>query len=163
MIRAAPLFALLCGAVQSVAAAACEPLLTVQAVSGTRSYDRAALMAFDAVELSTTTPWTEGPQQFTGVLLADLLQDAGVETGAITLTAVNEYTARLDVADARPDGDGRGPVLAYLLNGREMSVREKGPFWLIWPFDEVPAFRTEVIYASSIWQLESIRQIPAAD
>jgi hypothetical protein len=37
-----------------------------------------------------------------------------------------------------------------------MSVREKGPIWMIFPYDSVEAFRTEQTYARSIWQLDRI-------
>ena len=37
-----------------------------------------------------------------------------------------------------------------------MSVREKGPLWVIYPFDSDPEYQTEVIYSRSIWQLDRI-------
>jgi len=37
-----------------------------------------------------------------------------------------------------------------------MPVREKGPLWIIYPFDATNAYRTESHYARSIWQLERI-------
>ena len=37
-----------------------------------------------------------------------------------------------------------------------MSVREKGPLWIVYPYDSNIAFQTETIYARSIWQLDRI-------
>jgi len=37
-----------------------------------------------------------------------------------------------------------------------MSVREKGPLWVIYPYDSDAKFRTEVIYSRSIWQLDRL-------
>ncbi|MEC8574513.1 MAG: oxidoreductase, partial [Pseudomonadota bacterium] len=37
-----------------------------------------------------------------------------------------------------------------------MSLRDKGPLWIVYPFDSDPAYQTEAIYSRSIWQLEEI-------
>jgi hypothetical protein len=37
-----------------------------------------------------------------------------------------------------------------------MSLREKGPLWIIYPFDSSPEYQTELIYSRSIWQLNRI-------
>jgi hypothetical protein len=36
-----------------------------------------------------------------------------------------------------------------------------GPFWLVYNYDANPEFRTELIYARSIWQLARIT-VPAS-
>jgi hypothetical protein len=46
--------------------------------------------------------------------------------------------------------------LATLADGKPMSVREKGPVWMLFPYDDVAAYRTEQTYARSIWQLNRI-------
>jgi hypothetical protein len=47
-------------------------------------------------------------------------------------------------------------MIAYARNGEPMSLREKGPFWLVYNYDADPAFRTETVYSRSIWQLDRI-------
>ncbi|WP_296762669.1 hypothetical protein [Sediminimonas sp.] len=37
-----------------------------------------------------------------------------------------------------------------------MTLRDKGPVWLLYPFDSAPRFRTELHYARSVWQLDRI-------
>jgi hypothetical protein len=37
-----------------------------------------------------------------------------------------------------------------------MSLREKGPLWVIYPYDSDPAYRTEETYSRSIWQLNRL-------
>ncbi|MFM7446066.1 MAG: oxidoreductase, partial [Tabrizicola sp.] len=46
-----------------------------------------------------------------------------------------------------------GPILAYLQNGEPMSVREKGPLWVVYPYDLKAEYQTEVTFSRSIWQL----------
>lgn len=130
-------------------------LLTVEGladVQGPVAFDRALLEALPAVELTTATIWTDGEQVFTGVELAVLLAHLGVEGGTLRAIAINDYSVDIPVADAVPGG----PIIAYLQNGAPMSVRDRGPLWIIYPYDASAAYRTEAIYARSIWQLSRI-------
>jgi hypothetical protein len=68
------------------------------------------------------------------------------------LTAANGYQIRLPVADFDPDG----AIIAYDRNGSAMTLRDKGPLWLVYPYDSDPRFRSEIVYANSIWQLDRI-------
>jgi hypothetical protein len=42
------------------------------------------------------------------------------------------------------------------VNGKPMPVREKGPLWIVFPYDESPKFRSDYIYSQSVWQLNRI-------
>lgn len=113
-------------------------------------FDLAMLEAMDPVEVSTTTIWTDGTQTFTGVPLARLIEMLGAEGEVIAATALNEYTVEIPLEDAVEGG----PILAFAQNGRHLSVRDKGPLWVIYPYDRDSDFQTEVIYARSIWQVK---------
>lgn len=125
------------------------------AIERTNSADGAALdlemlRAMGETEIVTETIWTSGSQTFVGVELEDLLRELGTDGTMINATAVNDYSVRIPVSDA-VDG---GPIIAYELNGKPMSRREKGPLWVIYPFSSSSDYRTEVIYSRSIWQLD---------
>jgi len=47
--------------------------------------------------------------------------------------------------------------VATRMDGKVMAVRDKGPYWLVYPYDEDTRYRTEAIYARSIWQLGQLR------
>lgn len=103
--------------------------------------------------ISTRTVWTNGLQEFTGVPLVRLLMALGVSgAGEMTARAVNDYHIDIPFSDAVEGG----PIIAMLRNGEPMSLRDKGPLWVIYPYDSDPAYRNQVIYARSIWQLLSI-------
>jgi hypothetical protein len=123
---------------------------------GAAIFDRAMLEAIGPVTFTTTTTWTEGPQVFTGVELADLLATLGVEAGTLRATAINDYAVDIPVSDAVEGG----PIVAYLRDGAPMSVRDKGPLWIVYPYDARPDYQTEVIYSRSIWQLDRIEVRP---
>lgn len=115
-------------------------------------FDLEMLRALGEVTFDTTTPWTDGVQSFTGVSLEVLMQAVGVSEGTLTATAINDYAVEIPVSDAVTDG----PMIAYLQNGDPMSVREKGPLWVVYPFDANEDYQSEVVYSRSIWQLASI-------
>lgn len=112
-------------------------------------FDLDMLRALGEVSFATTTPWTEGVQEFTGVSLEALVEELGVTGGSIKATAINDYAIDIPVSNAVEGG----PILAYLQNGERMSVRDKGPLWLVYPYDLDEAYQTEVIFSRSIWQL----------
>ena len=115
-------------------------------------FDLAMLDALENVEFETTTVWTDGPQVFRGVPLSVLLDAVGVSSGTIVATALNDYQIEWQVSDAIESG----AVIATRRNGQALEVRDKGPLWIVFPYDSDPKFRTETVYAYSIWQLVKI-------
>jgi hypothetical protein len=93
--------------------------------------------------------------RFEGVSLDVITDLLGVEEGTLLATAINDYTVEIPVADAVPGG----PIIAYLMDGEEMSVREKGPLWVVYPYDSNADYRSEVVYSRSIWQLDRIEVV----
>ena len=128
------------------------PVLTITTAAGTHQLGAEELRSFPVTEFETTTIWTEGPQSFAGVRVTDLLERLGVSSGHMILTAANGYQIRLPVADFDP----AGAIIAYDRNGSAMTLRDKGPLWLVYPYDSDPRFRSEIVYANSIWQLDRI-------
>lgn len=118
-------------------------------------FDINALTKMGETQFTTTTSWTEGEQTFVGVSLHSFLDQMGVDSGVLKATAINDYAVEIPVSDAVEGG----PIIAYHRNGQEMSVRDKGPLWIVYPFDTNPKYQTEVIYSRSIWQLDRINVI----
>jgi hypothetical protein len=151
------------GAVPSVHAEALplpsgEVILTVDGnVSNTNgndaaSFDMDMLMAMPAVTFSTSTTWTEGEPTFTGVSLKHLMEAVGAEGSEITAIALNNYSVTIP-AEGLTD---EAPIIAYQINGESFSRRDKGPLWIVYPFDSDPAYQNELVYGRSIWQLSQL-------
>jgi hypothetical protein len=115
-------------------------------------FDRAALTALPAITFETSTIWTDGVHSWTGVSLQTLALEMGVSDGWFLATAINDYTVEIPLSDAVEGG----PIIAYLMDGEEMSIRDKGPLWVIYPYDHDADFRSEVVYSRSIWQLDRL-------
>ncbi len=149
-----------CGAAiaEGLPAPSGEVLLTVSGavpvtnVGETAQFDMALLRSLSAASFTTTTPWTTGQQSFTGVPLEVLLDRLEVREGKLSATAINDYAVVIPLSDAVE----AGPIVAYLHNGQEMSVRERGPLWIVYPYDATEDYRAEAIYSRSIWQLDRI-------
>ncbi len=149
-------------AAKDLAAPSGDVILTVSGavtsmnVDGVAKFDQALLESLPQHSFATTTIWTEGTSTYTGVLLKDLLAAVGAQGGTIKATALNDYQISFPAADVADDA----PLVAYLADGKPMSVRDKGPLWLIFPFDTNADYRTEETYARSIWQMDRIEVAP---
>ncbi len=123
---------------------------------GAAVFDRSLLEDIGTERVQTTTIWTQGIQTFTGVPLDALLDTVGAEGDTLRAVALNDYAIEISASDP-VQGEA---IIAYELGGAPMSVRDKGPLWIIYPYDSSPDYQTEQIYARSIWQLVSIEVHP---
>lgn len=121
-------------------------------VEETLTFDRQMLATLPVTTFETSTIWTDGVHTFTGISLADFAKFIGMGNGQFLATAINDYTVEIPFEDA-VDG---GPIIAYLMDGVEVSVRDKGPLWVIYPYDSDADYRSEVVYSRSIWQLDRV-------
>lgn len=119
---------------------------------GSAAFDLAMLEALPGRETTTTTPWYDGAQSFAGPLGSALLAAVGATGETLVVTAINDYVTEIPLSDF-----ATWPViLATRHNGAVMSVREKGPLFVIYPFDSDKKLNTEVYYGRSAWQVKSI-------
>ena len=129
-----------------------EVILTVSGLSEERTFNIRQLEEIGTEVVETTTIWTDGVQTFVGVPLNLLLDHLEVTSGELVARAINDYAISFPVEEALEPG----PIIAFLRNGEQMTVRDKGPLWIIYPYDSSEEFQSEVIYARSIWQLNRI-------
>lgn len=113
-------------------------------------FDMGMLEALPQHSFTTRTPWYDRPVKFTGPLLSDLLAAVKAKGTTIHATAINDYTIRIPVADAK----AHGVIVARLLDDQPMAVRDKGPLFVVYPFDSKAELRTSTYYERSIWQLK---------
>lgn len=135
-----------------------EPVLTVKGnitdtnTDGAATFDMAMLQALPATEFATSTNWTEGVKTFRGVPLKALLQSLGASGATITATALNNYSVDIPM-EALTD---EAPIVAYTIDGETFSRRDKGPLWIVFPYDSSTDYQTELVYGWSIWQLADL-------
>jgi len=161
---AAPLFGAVALAAANLAGAASlpapaeKPILTITGKisvtnkDGTAEFDRAMLEALGETAFSTSTPWYKEPVKFEGVPLAKLMDAVGATGDRIVSIALNDYSAEMPVEDARKFG----VILALKRDGEYMSVRDKGPLFIVYPFDSNPDLKAQKYYSRSVWQVARI-------
>ena len=115
-------------------------------------FDMAMLEQLPQHSFVTGTPWYAAPHKFSGPLLRDVLAACAATGSTLRATALNDYSVDLPFDDAlRYD-----VLLARLLDDKPMTVRDKGPLFIIYPFDSDAQLRTTVYYSRAAWQLKSI-------
>lgn len=119
---------------------------------GERTFTDADLLALPQVSFETATNWTEGNLTFSGPSLASVLEAAGAGDGDLTLAAINDYV----VSMPRAVVEAGAPIVANRIDGAPFSRRDKGPLWIVFPYDSDERFRSETIFAYSVWQLAGI-------
>lgn len=119
---------------------------------GEALFDIEGLEALGIVGMRTSTPWTKGVHLFEGVRLSALLKAVGAQGEALRGIALNDYSAQLPIADSVASA----ALVAYRLDGKRMSIRDKGPLWIVFPYDTDSRLVTDEFLNRSIWQLKEI-------
>lgn len=121
-------------------------------INGTAQFDLPMLEALAGRTAEMETPWTEGKVKFSGPLLRSILEAAGAHGSQLKVIALNDYSANVPMEDAAK----LDTILATRMNGNTMSVRDKGPLFLIYPFDKDGSLFNEKYFSRSVWQIKSI-------
>lgn len=150
------------GAVGAQPATLAQPkervILTVGGQIGVRNqgaqavFDLAMLDALPQHTFTTQTPWDDKPVTFRGPRLRDVLAAVRAQGRQLRATALNDYRIVIPMEDAQRFD----VVVATRKNGELMPVRDKGPLFIVYPFDSDPALNHKRYYERSIWQLKAI-------
>ena len=131
-----------------------DAILTVNNAADGRSvsFTYEELLALPQTEFRTGTIWTSGVDSYSGPSLAAVLESADISQDDLLISAINVY----NVAFPADKISANAPVLAVQVNGAPFSIREKGPIWALFPFDDDDRYRAEDYFALSVWQLRQI-------
>lgn len=141
-------------ATNSNPALASEDFLSLRDASGTivATFSQSEAEALGTYEVTTTTPWTKGDVTFTGVKGQHLLETAGFSDVDLTAIALDDYAALLTWADIVD----RNAIFATRMNGEPLTLDRKGPFWVIFDFDEIPSSKRSEMHSKAVWHLVEI-------
>jgi hypothetical protein len=118
----------------------------------TAEFTLAALAALPQHTISTTAPWHDGERSYSGPLLRDVLAAANARATQARFVALNDYKIDIPLEDAQLFP----VVLAIRLDGKPMLVRDKGPLFVMYPFDKHPELKQTKYYSRCVWQLRRI-------
>lgn len=132
-------------------------LLTLESASGQRiSLTREELESLPQTTFTTSTPWTKGIHSYQGPKLNLIIDKLSQPLNGIRIYALNGYSYDIGIKDLQ-----KYPfVLALQQDSKNMTLRNKGPLWILVPFDQNPKFISdEKLLNQSVWQVNKIRAL----
>jgi hypothetical protein len=132
-----------------------KPILTITGKIGAKNkddsaqFDRAMLESLGTVKIETTTPWYKGTVAFEGVPMDKLMEHVGASGERVVAVALNDYSSEIPLQDFKK----YKVILALKRDGEYMPVRDKGPLFIIYPFDSEPELKSQTYYGHSVWQV----------
>ncbi|HEX4503293.1 MAG TPA: molybdopterin-dependent oxidoreductase [Scandinavium sp.] len=120
--------------------------------AGKTVFDVASLEKLGMVSFQTASPWYNGRTTFTGIPLQKLMDYVGAKGTVLKVTALNDYTTVIPLSDFKK----YNVILALKINGEYMRVRDKGPLFIVYPYDSKPELNNQVFYSRSAWQVSKM-------
>ncbi len=121
-------------------------------VGETAQFDRDMLEALGLQTVETANPWYDGRVRFEGVSIDKLMRLVGAKGTKVTAVALNDYVSSLPMEDFKKFN----VILAMKRDGTYMAVRDKGPLFIIYPYDSDPQLQTQTYYTRSAWQVAKL-------
>ena len=161
-----PITALVAAFLAAATAASAAPLSTpageaILTVSGdimntndgkVAKFDREMLEAIGTMKMRTMTPWYEEAVEFEGVSMRALMDYVGAAGDEVTATALNDYQSTIPLSDFNEFD----VILALKRDGEYMPIRDKGPLFIVYPYDSDPDLNTDKYYSRSVWQVKEL-------
>jgi hypothetical protein len=130
-----------------------QEILSVTNGENTITYTIDELLALPQEIVVTTNDYVDEVTTFQGPSLRSVLEAADITQDArLKMIAINDFASSAPAADAYK----YSVILAVLRDGEEMSIRDKGPIWVIYPMDDHAELQDDLYNGRLVWQLKSI-------
>lgn len=121
--------------------------------NGSRDFTLEDLEKIGTTSFVSRNNWMEGTHTFEGVPFQKFLETVGAKGKSLMVVALNEYEAEIPMEAVK----GKPGLLVTRINGETISVREKGPVWILYPqTDDYPEYRKPPYTHYMVWQLRRI-------
>lgn len=135
-----------------------RPILTVSGkirnfnAGDTAVLDRAMLESLGTKSIETLTPWYDQKARFEGPLMTRILDYVGAYGDRVMALALNDYATEIPISDFTRFGT----ILAMKRDDVYLNVREKGPLFVVYPYDSDSELRQQKYYGRSAWQVAQL-------
>jgi hypothetical protein len=135
-----------------------EVVLTVAGAIATTNaggravFDRDMLEALGVAVITTATPWYEGEVTFEGVPAASVMDAVAADGETVTASARDGYVAEIPLSDFRE----HGVIFAWRADGEPLAGTDKGPLFIVYPYDSDPQLQADAYYDRSVWALTQL-------
>ena len=120
--------------------------------NGRAEFDRKMLERLGTIAFATSTAWTDGTPEFEGVLARDILKAVGAHGTTALAVALNDYSFEIPISDF----EDYSVLFALRMNGVELTTRDKGPIWIVYPRDRHRELQNQLTESKWVWQLARI-------
>lgn len=135
-----------------------DPVLWVTGKVTQANYDQG--VAFDMTmvgrlqqgSIKTNNHVVDQIVEYRGPKLASLLDYVGAQGEMIKVIAWDDYVVTI----SRADISKYGVLLATHEAGKRMTIDDKGPFFIVFPFSDHVELRNDLYYSLSVWQVREI-------
>lgn len=114
--------------------------------------DRDAVNNLPQRIITTTNHITDVPITYKGPLFSDLLTQLGARGSLVTVYAWDDYSAEISTADLKK----YQVILATHENDKKLTLDDRGPLFVVFPFSKHPELRNDLYYNKSVWQIRAI-------
>jgi hypothetical protein len=126
--------------------------VTGKVTGGEMNLTLAEIEAMGTARIVTTTPWHDGRVTFEGVPMARFLEAVGAHGTSAHVQALNDFSIDIPLSDlTRFEA-----IMAFKTDGNYMEIADKGPLFIVFPYDDVEEVRNAQFHARSVWQIHSI-------
>jgi hypothetical protein len=115
-------------------------------------WDLASLKKLPQKTFTTHTPWFKEAVTFTGPLVRDVLANAQLKGKMLDAVALDDYKSQIPFSDVM----NFDAILAHSINGAQLTAKNKGPLFIVYPYDSKKELQSVVYYQRSVWQLKAL-------
>jgi len=112
-------------------------------------------------DIETIIPWTNETHRYRGPYLEDVFTLANVKGEWLTMYALDHYQISVNFKKIKK----YKPILALQVDGKLLTIRSKGPIWLIFPMSDYEELNAAIYHDYMVWQLLkiSVEETQSAD
>ncbi len=118
---------------------------------GEARFDKAMLEALGGASIKTHYVVVDHIQFFEGVPLRAVLDRVGAKGSKMTASALNNYEVAIPLDDLKYE-----PLIAMRADGQVLTLRDKGPLWIVYPRDDHKVLQAILYDTRWVWQLNRL-------
>lgn len=82
-----------------------------------------------------------------------LMEYVGAKGSVLNVVALNDYTTVIPLSDFQK----YNAIPALKVNGEYMRIRDKGPSFIVYPYDSLPELNNQIYYSRSARQVSKMK------
>lgn len=115
-------------------------------------FDREMINAIKVRTIQTNNHVVEEVVPYRGPILSEIIKSVGGKGSVVRVYALDDYVAELRWVDI----EKYQVILATHENGKQLTIADKGPLFVVFPFSDYPELQQDAFYNQSVWQVKAI-------